>query len=420
MRIRKWILTLLLAFPLCAGYAQERRQADTLRVKVYFRQGYSKLEPDFRDNGVRLDSLVQRLAVLRADTLWRGTSIRITGATSPEGVSTLNERLARKRAENVRAWLEAHPACAGAAFDIRSKGIDWESLTHQVETSRMPYRDEVLDILRNTPVWVIREGKVVDSRFRQLGMLHGGRAWQYMYRNFFPELRNAGITVEYEVVRDTVPVPLSLPEPAPRVEAQAKVAPVPVPAPATPPMPERKPFYMAVKTNMLYDAALVPNIGVECWLGKGWSAGASWMYAWWDNDGKHRYWRVYGGEVEVRKYIGKAAAGNPLAGHHIGVYAQMLTYDFEWGGTGYLGDRWSYGAGFEYGYSLPVAKRLNIDFGIGFGYLGGEYKKYVPQDGHYVWQETKQRHWFGPTKAEISLVWRIGRGNCNKAKGGAR
>jgi hypothetical protein len=37
--------------------------------------------------------------------------------------------------------------------------------------------------------------------------------------------------------------------------------------------------------------------------------------------------------------------------------------------------------------------------------MGGEYMKYVPMDGHYVWQSTMKRHYFGPTKAEASLVW---------------
>lgn len=98
----------------------------------------------------------------------------------------------------------------------------------------------------------------------------------------------------------------------------------------------------------------------------------------------------------------------------------MLTYDFEWEGKGYLGDRWSYAGGVEYGYSLPVARRLNIDFTLGVGYLGGEYKKYVPRDGHYVWKATKDRHWFGPTKAEVSLVWLLGPGCNNSKKGGTK
>lgn len=42
--------------------------------------------------------------------------------------------------------------------------------------------------------------------------------------------------------------------------------PVPVAGPS-------KPFYMGLKTNLVYDALLVPNIGVEFALGKGWTLG---------------------------------------------------------------------------------------------------------------------------------------------------
>lgn len=177
---------------------------------------------------------------------------------------------------------------------------------------------------------------------------------------------------------------------------------------------------MAVKTNMLYDLAIVPNIGVEFYLGKNYSVAGNWMYSWWKSDPKAWYWRTYGGDLAVRWWFGEKAQQKPLQGHHVGLYGQIVTYDFEIGGRGYLGDRWSYGGGVEYGYSLPIARRLNIDFNIGVGYLGGEFKEYLPIDGHYVWQVTKQRHWFGPTKAEISLVWLLGRGNINEGKGGKR
>ena len=58
----------------------------------------------------------------------------------------------------------------------------------------------------------------------------------------------------------------------------------------------------------------------------------------------------------------------------------------------------NYAVGLEYGYSLPVARCLNLDFVIGVGYWGGEYQTYDPADGHYVWKETRRRHWFGPRK----------------------
>ncbi len=185
-----------------------------------------------------------------------------------------------------------------------------------------------------------------------------------------------------------------------------------------------KPFCMALKTNMLYDALLVPNLGVEFHLGKGFAVGANWMYAWWSPGSKTNSWRIYGGDINFRKYLGRKAKEKPLQGHHVGVYAQAYTYDFCLGGKGIMGgvpggnilDKLNYGVGVEYGYSMPVAKRLNIDFTLGLGYFGGEYREYQPADNHYVWQATKKRDFFGPTKAEVTLVWVLG----GKEKGGGR
>ena len=181
-----------------------------------------------------------------------------------------------------------------------------------------------------------------------------------------------------------------------------------------------KPFYMAIKSNMLYDAAAVPNVGMEFYLGRNFSIVGNWMYSWWKSDKAAWYWRIYGGDLEMRYWFGKAAEKKPLTGHHIGLYGQILTYDFIAGKRGYLGDRWTYAAGIAYGYSLPITKRLNIDFDLGLGYLSGEYKEYIPIDGHYAWQATKYRRMFGPTKAEISLVWLLGNGNINDRKGGRK
>lgn len=62
----------------------------------------------------------------------------------------------------------------------------------------------------------------------------------------------------------------------------------------------------------------------------------------------------------------------------------------------------------SYGYSLPIGRQFNIDFTLGVGYLSGDYMKYQPEDNCYVWESTRKRKWFGPTKAEVSLVWYIG------------
>lgn len=170
---------------------------------------------------------------------------------------------------------------------------------------------------------------------------------------------------------------------------------------------------------MLYDLLLVPNISTEFYLGRNWTLEAGWAYNWIKNDNSHVYWRLYGGGLELRKWFGRSSQVKPFQGHHIGIYANVGTYDFEFGSTGNL-SYLSYAAGLSYGYSLPIARRFNIDFEIGLGYFGGDYKEYIPIDHCYVWQADKRRHYIGPTKAEVSLVWLIGRGNVNKDKGGRK
>lgn len=193
-------------------------------------------------------------------------------------------------------------------------------------------------------------------------------------------------------------------------------------------IPAKSPgFIMAAKTNMLYDAALVPNIGAEFYLGKDLSVTGEWMYAWWDSYNRHRYWRVYGGDLGLRWWFGRKAHEKPLTGHHLGIFAGALTFDFELGDYGYMGgkpggtlwDRCLVHSGIEYGYSLPITRRLNIDFSIALGFLGGNYIKYFPFDNEYFKQKEYKMRFVGPTKAEVSLVWLIGRGNANNRKGGA-
>lgn len=192
-------------------------------------------------------------------------------------------------------------------------------------------------------------------------------------------------------------------------------------------LPARHPFRMALHTNALYDLAAVPNIGAEFYLGHGMSLSADWMHAWWSAPRRHRYWRIYGPTLTLRRHLGATHPCRRHAGHHIGIYLQALTYDFQWGRTVHMGgkpggtllDRAQFGAGIEYGYTLPVAWRLNIDFAVGIGYFGGRVSKWRPTGDHYEWLSTRHRHWIGPTRAAVSIVWLIGRDNVNMPKGGA-
>lgn len=162
---------------------------------------------------------------------------------------------------------------------------------------------------------------------------------------------------------------------------------------------------IALRTNLLYDAALIPTIGAEFDLGKLWSIGFDYNGTWFYSISRHRYWQTIGGYLMLRRYLKADDEGRPFMGHHFGVYGQLLTFDIEFGDKGWQGAYPNWGGGIEYGYSAWLSNRLNIDFSIGLGYLRLKYKEYDPDGESFKWRGTYRRNWWGPTKAEISLKW---------------
>lgn len=566
--MRKILIFCLSLFGIGYLQAQERILVDTCSTRFYFKIGSSVLEHSQFGNGNRMHVLSDKLFHLHQDNQCVITSIIVSAGASPEGSKAINERLSRERGEITAEFLRRHPALRNSQIEQRALNVDWDGLLLEIDKDfAVPYRDEVIEIIRNTPEFIVKDGKLVNGRKQQLMALRGGAPWKYMFANNFPQVRSSYIEIEYRyglpeagldatsvpdaagfvkgtlevrdvltnellgrgnvdgdvrgevqkvlwddgtiTVRGTVrghstgnvvgPVtatvygkgriesddpifvsgdarvtdsvelvgidPNRLVAITGKVEGHVKVDPEALAkirealakkkaekarleaeerarreaeerarleaeerarreAEAAIPK-EPKKFYMSLKTNLLYDVLLVPNIGIEFYLGKGWTIGADGAYAWWGNSSRNRYWRIYGGDLTIRRYFGKRAAAKPLTGHHFGLYGQALIYDFERGGTGHMGgkpkstllDNMHWGVGVEYGYAVPIARRLNLDFTLGIGYLGGESHEYKPMGNYYVEQNKKQRNWIGPTKAEISLVWLIGYGNYNEKKG---
>lgn len=627
-----------------AENALEKRES----VMIYFRQGKSVIDKSYMDNEANLERLATLLESYILDGAKTKGRVRINASASPEGTVWINNRLVNARAKAISDWISRR-FNANIGYEIDFKGIDWTMLLALIEQSdSVPYKDEVIDIIKNTPEKVTRNGVVVNERERLIERLHNGEAYRWLLKNIYPRLRYAAVetyvmyareltittespvyypaeggegviefkknisdkivptahceaswiknveattdAVAYSVEPNTIATPRfsvisveaygtqhdviifqeaavpaltitselpvkadseggnyavsyitnvpnksATPEvttssewisnittdeygtiafdvaPNPMAEPRSAVmevnyygqkqefiveqaaaepqifitseTPVNMPAEggtatvsyrinikdagiATVSCPEewissiettedeitfvvhrnrrneprtttllleyeslstevvvnqeasdcRLPMYVSLQSNLLYDALLIPNAGAEVYLGKNFSLDGNWNYAWWRLDKKHIYWRTYGGDLALRWWFGRDSRIKPLTGHHIGTYGQMISYDFEFGKSGVLADRWSWTLGLEYGYSLPIKERLNLDFTIGFGYHWGEFSEYKPIDNHYVWQATKHRQYMGPTKFEISLVWLFGCDNYNKRK----
>ena len=435
--VKKIVMVVLMPTTLLAN-AYAASIQDSLRTTIYFRPGYSLLELSYRDNAANMKALTQGIQTIKGNPCVQLQHIRILSAASPEGNSALNKRVAKRRGERLRDYLKETLVLPDSIFTVSSAGEDWQGLASLIAKEKTPWRNKALQIIRHTPEWVTRNGKVVDGRKRQLQNLDGGKAWKYMLDNHFYTLRTGAVVVcevKTLAAESTPSAAEASLEQARSEQARlesasqqsASQSPSSPPFPAIPsqvhPSSESQAppvaSYFALKSNLLYDALLVPNLSLEASIGSGWTLGAGGMFAWWSKDAKHRYWRIYGGGLEIRKYFGTLSKSKPLQGHHLGIYGDFLTYDFEFGAKGYQ-SKATYAAGIKYGYSHPIANRLNLDFALGIGYLHSNYKTYVPRDGCYVYQETKKRKWLGPTQAEISLVWLLGKGNTNKKKGGKK
>ena len=438
--VKKIVMVVLMPTTLLAN-AYAASIQDSLRTTIYFRPGYSLLELSYRDNAANMKALTQGIQTIKGNPCVQLQHIRILSAASPEGNSALNKRVAKRRGERLRDYLKETLVLPDSIFTVSSAGEDWQGLAALIAKEKTPWRNKALQIIRHTPEWVTRNGKVVDGRKRQLQNLDGGKAWKYMLDNHFYTLRTGAVvvcevkTLAAESTPSAAEASLEQARPGAHAEARQEQARLESASqsPSSPPFPaipsqvhpssesQAPPVasYFALKSNLLYDALLVPNLALEASIGSGWTLGAGGMLAWWSKDAKHRYWRIYGGDLEIRKYFGTLAKSKPLQGHHLGIYGDFLTYDFEFGAKGYQ-SKATYAAGIKYGYSHPIANRLNLDFALGIGYLHSNYKTYVPRDGCYVYQETKKRKWLGPTQAEISLVWLLGKGNTNNKKGGKK
>lgn len=182
----------------------------------------------------------------------------------------------------------------------------------------------------------------------------------------------------------------------------------------------RRPL-LALKTNLLFDAALMPNVEIEVPVGKRWSVNGEYAFPWWQFDRGKYCMQVLMGGLEGRYWLGSRKSREDrevLTGHFLGLYAGGGKYDLQWGEKGYQGE-FFIAAGVSYGWATRIARHLHLEFNIGIGLLRTDYRHYHARDNYQtlLWQENGKYTRFGPTKAKISLVWLLNR---RVKKGGSR
>lgn len=162
----------------------------------------------------------------------------------------------------------------------------------------------------------------------------------------------------------------------------------------------------AIKTNLLILGTATPNLAVEFALAKRWTLDIA--------AGYNPFQLQKGGinkvgfvQPEVRYWF-----CNRFEKHFVGLHGiygrfnigevDFLTTTFEQ--NRYKG--WGAGAGISYGYHLPMGKRWAWEFTVGAGYVYLEYDKFRCYECD-EFLARKNRHYFGPTKAGVSLIFMI-------------
>ncbi len=170
---------------------------------------------------------------------------------------------------------------------------------------------------------------------------------------------------------------------------------------------------VAIKTNVLSDAFLNPNLGLEVGLAPKWTIEAEGEINAWklSHDRRWKHWAV---QPEARYWF-----CDRFAGHFVGVHVHGGQYNiggFD-GWYHFLGtdarklkderyQGWFIGAGVAYGYDFVLGRHWNLEGEIGIGWSYTKYDTYptCAVCGSKI-QDNKSHNYFGPTRLAINLVY---------------
>ncbi len=347
------LLVAMLLLPVAASAQADNTitTADTVGVKIYFRQGYSSLQPAFRENGIRLDEFMRRVSEMHGDSTARLNSIDIVAYASPEGSFTLNRKLARKRAENISAYLRGNmPFLSGSLFNVQPKGIDWNGLA-------------------------------------------------------------AGAYVICDFVRIAQPaIPINKPNEPNEANGANEANEVDAAIPVATELPERDYDRWAIKSNALYLAAGVTNIGGEYAFHPHWSVDLPLVYSPYTLARTYRMRFLYI-QPEARYWLDR-----PMKGHFFGVHLHAGVFNVSLDNRNrYQSEKGFHGAGISYGYAMPLSRRWSMEFTVGVGYAFTKYCTYYNVPNGIRYEKDLPYHYWGLTKLGINFVYRFG-DKCGKTK----
>ena len=397
---------------------------------VYAKQGVAHIDfildsivihPEYHDNTRELNKIKATIDSVVKNPNANPKLLTIHGYASPEGPYKHNVWLADERTKALARYIDNIYKFPKGFIQTESTPEDWEGFERLILESDLPHKREILDIARSD--------REPDAKMLLIKRRYPAE-YQIMLARYLPYLRHSDYRIEYTLRSEMRRFD---------EEEEMKKAYIPPqlpqrPLPPTAPLEQFKQFkpIFAIKTNLLFDLALCPNIEVEVPFGRArkWSVMAEYWTPWyvWKHNSRSYEFQTFG--VELRRWFRSCRGGlPPLSGFFVGAYYAFGKYDLQWdksgeaefyavGGTnrytmpyngeGDQGEFQSVGA--TIGYSWVLSKHFNLEASVSGGYFWGPRRHYVGafDDSHLMWQYTGSTSYAGPTKAKVSLVWLIG------------
>lgn len=169
---------------------------------IDFKQSITTIDTTLFTNNQTLNLILNSIDSIQSSGDKMLSGIEITGYASPEGTTQINRQLGEARALALKQYIRNHKTeLSDKDFSLNNGEINWPGLEKMVTSSNMPYKEEVLNIIRSVPAEIDLQNNT--SRKKQLMDLRGGKPYNYMYQHFFPKLRNACyISIYYKQAED--------------------------------------------------------------------------------------------------------------------------------------------------------------------------------------------------------------------------
>ena len=430
--------------------------ADSVLTSIRLPQGVASLA-----NYPKFNVAALELLQIMNDPTKEVMQVYVCGSASPDGLWADNVKLSQARTDAAARYLRDVLDVPSYKIHSESLNEDWDRLYELVAASDMPYKYNVMSIIRS---------KEWGERKKALQQLDGGRAWRMLLDDFFPQLRcvRFAIFCKWDPGKPYMSRPMEAPAyqpqqqaapvPEPAVAPQVKPAPVSktdtvyvrdtvymikevvyLPEPVKEPAPAalyetvrtetlkrtRKvwdtPWHMGLKTNLLADAMVIPQVGLELQLARNFSLDLQgWMTNYNILTPEDRNASIYGFAPEVRWWRNDAMR----TGSFLGVHANCAWYTLQWNDllyqngpedvwegnyhdSGNQNPAWSVGLTYGYVVGLGPQKNWGLEFVVGLGY--GRYSQNTAALSGDTWMlvEHQSKHHFGITRAGINLTYRF-------------